>query len=165
MIPKVTSQKGFSTLSEYVFKQGAHRITGNMMGRTPNSLYEEFEIIRKIRGEIRSPAWHVILSAPHGEHLSNERWKAISYFFLEQMELDISNHQYFTVRHTDTEHEHTHSVVNRIGFDGKIYHNRNDRWRAIEVCKLVEKEFGLKKTVRRNRDRNRGLERDFGRSI
>jgi hypothetical protein len=165
VIPKLTSQRDFSVLCDYVFKEGAQRITGNMMGRCPKTLFKEFSAIRQLRREIRTPAWHISLSAPSGERLTDRQWKAIVRYFFQEMELDTSNHQFFVMRHTDTEHEHIHAVVNKIGFDLSIYHSRNDRWKSIEVCKLIEKHFGLKQTIRRDRNRSRALERDFGRAL
>ncbi len=161
MIPKLKTQSSFLPLCEYVFKEDARRICGNMVSRNPQKLAEEFEVIRRVRKEIRSPAWHVILSAPKGESLEDKEWKSVFSYFLEGMGLDTTNHQYFAMKHLDTEHQHVHSVINRIGFDGVVFHNRNDYWKSIQVCRAVEREFGLKKTMRKVRDklRDREIER------
>jgi hypothetical protein len=163
MIAEMKSHTGFDGVCGYIFKDDAYRISGNMMARSPEELSKEFNVIRAYRREIKRPAWHIILSAPPREEPKDELWKSVANCFFEEMGFDTSDHQFYVVKHTDTDHPHIHTVANRISFSGKIFHNQLDGWKGISVCRTIEKRFGLKKTTPRQRDKERGIEREIDR--
>lgn len=128
-------------------------IGGNMMGQTVIELAEEFAVVRRARPEVRMPVWHFSLSLQTGEYLDDEKWNLLAKDYLRLMGYSLVNHQYFVVRHTDQFYEHVHGVCNRIGFNLKIVANSWDRLRTKEVCQQLEKAYGLKPVLRRERGR------------
>lgn len=148
MKAKVNRGNGFRGLANYILDsvKGAELLGGNMSGKNSRELAKEFAVCRKLRPNIKRPAWHVSLALPAGENIDNSMWCNIAQRFLEEMGVDINMHQYFLGKHSDTNNEHIHIGLNRIGFNGELYHGRNDVMLAIQATHKLEKEFGLQLT-------------------
>jgi len=125
MIAKAIKGRGFRGALDYdLNKEQGRVIDTNMSGSTPRELAREFGEIRKLRPKLGKAVLHVSLSAAPGEHLSDEQWKQIAGRYLVGMGLE--KNQYLVTRHTDTEHEHIHLLVNRIRFDGSVTSDSHD---------------------------------------
>lgn len=148
MKAKVNRGNGFRGLANYILDsvKGAELLGGNMSGKNSRELAKEFAVCRKLRPNIKRPAWHISLALPAGENIDNSMWCNIAQRFLEEMGVDINMHQYFLGKHSDTNNEHIHIGLNRIGFNGELYHGRNDVMLAIQATHKLEKEFGLQLT-------------------
>ncbi|MDW2323675.1 DNA-primase RepB domain-containing protein [Vibrio sp. 1159] len=148
MKAKVNRGNGFRGLANYILDsvKGAELLGGNMSGENSRELAKEFAVCRKLRPNINRPAWHVSLALPAGENIDDSMWCNVAQRFLEEMGVDINMHQYFLGKHSDTNNEHIHIGLNRIGFNGELYHGRNDVMLAIQATHKLEKEFGLQLT-------------------
>ncbi|MDF5657724.1 DNA-primase RepB domain-containing protein [Vibrio parahaemolyticus] len=148
MKAKVNRGNGFRGLANYILDsvKGAELLGGNMSGENSRELAKEFAVCRKLRPNVKRPAWHVSLALPAGENIDNSTWCNVAQRFLEEMGVDINMHQYFLGKHSDTNNEHIHIGLNRIGFNGELYHGRNDVMLAIQATHKLEKEFGLQLT-------------------
>ncbi|HCG9474658.1 TPA: relaxase/mobilization nuclease domain-containing protein [Vibrio parahaemolyticus] len=148
MKAKVNRGNGFRGLANYILDsvKGAELLGGNMSGWNSRELAKEFAVCRKLRPNVKRPAWHVSLALPAGENIDNSTWCNVAQRFLEEMGVDINMHQYFLGKHSDTNNEHIHIGLNRIGFNGELYHGRNDVMLAIQATHKLEKEFGLQLT-------------------
>lgn len=127
-LAKVTRGGGFRGTLEYLHGEGHHEhvgrartIGGNMGGTTPRALAAEFGIARQMRPAVKKPVLHISLALPPDEHLTDERWCTVAHDFLQKMEVDTNIHQWHMVRHSETEHDHMHLVINRIGLDGSLW--------------------------------------------
>lgn len=162
MKARISRGEGFRGLLEYLYGPGenkkpgrAQMIGGNLVGDNPKDLSAEFKVSRKLRPEAKKPVWHSSLSLPPGENLSDSRWAKIAEDYLLRMDIDPNNHQWHLVRHNDTDHEHVHLVVSRIGLDGRLWLGRNDVKKAIRTTQELEIVHGLmvtpglSKTVRK----------------
>jgi len=144
MIAKAIKGKGFRGALEYdLQKEQGRVIDTNMSGTTPRELAHEFGEIRKLRPKLGKAVLHVSLSAAPGEHLSDEQWKQIAGRYLAGMGLE--NNQYLVTRHTDTEHEHVHLLVNRIRFDGSVTSDSHDYRRHEVLMRAIEREYDLQR--------------------
>jgi hypothetical protein len=83
------------------------------------------------------------LALPAGESVSPEKWQEISGEFLGKMGFKPDNHQHSIVRHSDTEYDHVHLVVSRIGLNSELWYGKNDVRTAITATQELEQEFGL----------------------
>lgn len=151
MKAKVTRGNGFRGVLDYVLGPGRKNkpdrsrvVAGNMAGRDTCDLAREFGRVRQLRPDIKNPVWHCSLALPIGE--LTETWDKIAEKHLRNMGVDVDKHQWLAVRHDDTDHDHVHIILNRIGLDGSIWHGKNDVFLAIESTQQLEKEFGLKLT-------------------
>jgi Relaxase/Mobilisation nuclease domain len=164
MIGNLKKGSDFKGICSYVLeKEGAAYIDSNMMGRDVEELINEFNALLAvgIGTETKKRVLHISLSAAVGENVSDKKWVIIARDYLKRVGLSVSKHQYFVAKHTDKLYSHIHIVVNRVGFDGKVYAGHWDRLKSKEVCLELEKIYKLKQTLLKDRDRERGgLERD-----
>ncbi|MHA6892098.1 relaxase/mobilization nuclease domain-containing protein [Ralstonia pseudosolanacearum] len=153
MKAKVGRGNGFRGLLAYVFGAGekgkddrASIVAGNMVGTAPRELAAEFAICRRLRPEVKNPVWHCSLALPQGERLDSAAWQRVCARHLQLMGIDSDNHMWVAVRHDDTDYDHVHLVVSRIGLDATLWHGRNDVKVAIASTQMLEGEFGLRRT-------------------
>src|SRR4051794_22556293 len=97
---------------------------------------------------VERPVYHFGLSLAPGEHLSPEQWNAAVDRVLARMGLD--RHQALVIAHGDTDKEHVHVVVNRVGEDFHAWNARRDMVKANEAAREIEREHGLKRTGSRD---------------
>lgn len=145
MKANITRGNGFRGLANYILDKvkDAEYVGGNMISKTSKDLAKEFSVCRKLRPSVKRPAYHVSLALPTGERIDNSEWLNVAQAFLKKMGVDIEIHQYFIARHNDTDKDHIHIALNRIGFNSELYHGRNDVMLAINATHELEKEFGL----------------------
>ena len=153
MIPWISRGIYFFKLLKYLFGPGeknkpnrAKLIGGNMCGINTQQLVTEFEVSRQLRPSVVNPCWHSSLSFPIGEVLSTKKLNMITGMFLKKLKINSENHQFCIVRHNDTDHDHIHIIVSRIGLDGKLWGGANDVMKAIKAAKAIEKKMNLKIT-------------------
>lgn len=142
MIAKAIKGKGFRGALDYdLGKEQGRLIDTNMEGQTPRALAKEFSEIRKLRPTLGKAVLHVSLSAAPDERLSDATWTDIGQRYLAGM--GLTGNQYVITRHEDTEHEHIHLVVNRIGFDGKVVSDSHDYRRQEALMREIERDYQL----------------------
>ena len=114
---KVSSGGGMRGTVNYQAKPDSEFIDGSQSTKT--SFLRETAGLRELRKDCKKPVLHFSLSQPTGQEnkLSKEQWQKVTRKFLKKMGLE--NHSFFIVRHNDTNHDHVHIAVNKIGFDGK----------------------------------------------
>jgi Relaxase/Mobilisation nuclease domain len=81
-----------------------------------------------------------------GEHLTREQWEDAAGRVLASM--GLADHQAVLIAHHDTDHEHAHIVVNRIGDDGRAWRTFRDMVHAHEAIPGIEIDYGLSRTGR-----------------
>lgn len=63
----------------------------------------------------------------------------------EFIDNQMYEYQFFIAKHQDTDHVHTHLVASRINLlDGRAIPTYLERIRSQKICRLLEKEFGLR---------------------
>jgi len=93
---------------------------------------------------VELPVYHLGLSLSPGEHLTPEQWEAVADRVLARM--GLAEHQVVVIAHGDTDQEHLHLVVNRVGEDGRAWETRQDMVKAYEAVHEIEAEHGLRRT-------------------
>lgn len=155
MKAKIKRGSGFRGTLNYVLDEGKKRtgdknatiVAGNMSGSNAKALSREFSFSRSLRPDTKNPVWHCSIALPEGERLDAGTWDRVSNRFLEEMGVDTGNHQFIVVQHDDTDNEHVHIVMSRIGLDSQLWHGRKDVMTAIDATQKLEKEFGLTLTA------------------
>ena len=154
MKAKISRGHSFKGAVNYVLdlgKKATHTkepalISSNMSAEYMQDFTKEFVHISNLREDIKKPVWHCSLTLPTNEKLSKEDWEKVSNSFLKRMEIDTNNHQYICIRHNDTDHDHVHILINRVGLDSTIWFGRHELPKAIEATQQIEKEFNLSLT-------------------
>ncbi len=88
MIAKISTGNGFRGALDYIFKEDAVVIGGNMAGDDPRALSQEFGITRALREDIKKPCYHVSLALPKGEELDVKQWEKVATKYLARMGID-----------------------------------------------------------------------------
>ena len=155
MKAKVTRGSNFAGLLRYARDIGP-RATGKKGGRLVGGNIDlalscakqanAFQSIAHRRPDTKRPVLHISLSLPAGERLTDERWNDIAVAFLLKMGINTQLQQYAVVRHEDTEFEHIHIIVNRVGIDRSLWLGRWEMKKAMTATTELESEFGLNVT-------------------
>ncbi len=144
MIGKISKSGSFKALIDYLDKENAVVLGTNMYGQNNRELTAEFMMIRDLNPGIRQPVLHASFSLVPGETLTNEQFTEACETWMEKMGFDLTSNQYRIVRHKDTEHEHTHLVINRIDIlSGKVVIDSFDRYRSQEIIRQLEQTYAL----------------------
>lgn len=106
--------------------------------------------------------WHCSLSlrAEEGQ-LTDEKWREISEAFVERMGFGTAEDTKAPVRWVAVRHgvstggnDHVHLVVDLVREDGTKASIHNDRIRARDTCRELEKDFGLEVLESASRERS-----------
>jgi len=110
------------------------------------------------RPDIKRPLWHTSLRcAPEDRTLSDAQWADAAGVFAEAMGFvdpigsDVqvrASQPWVVVRHGA---DHVHIAVSRVGFDGRVWHNRQDYRQAQTACIELEQTYGLRVAPRASR--------------
>jgi hypothetical protein len=146
MIAKQIQGSDFKKALNYVHnKSGAKLIGGNMVGKDPESLTDEFRISSDLKRTVIQCVYHVSLSVSPSEKLSEQKWIDIARTYLQGMEFQTN--QYAIYRHTDREHDHIHIIASRIRItDGSVVRDSWNYRRSEKLIRQLEEQFGLSQT-------------------
>lgn len=143
MIGNSVKGRGFRGCLNYNLnpKKEAQLIGGNMASKNARDLAKEFGEVRQLNQRVKTPCWHISLSAVPGEKLSDAQWNQIADRYLEQMKFDRSRHQYVVIRHSDTKHQHIHIVANRIDIEGQANYLKWHKRDTKKATRVLEQEL------------------------
>jgi hypothetical protein len=150
MKPKVNRGNNMRGLLAYALGVGskaglnkqAEIVGGNMSGSNIEELTQEFTTIQRLRPDIARPVWHCSLSLPFGERLPSRKWSEVISEFMVLMKFP-NNIGHVGIRHQDTDFDHIHLAVCRVGLDGRVWLGRHEAFSAITAVQTLEKKFGL----------------------
>jgi hypothetical protein len=169
MIGKVMHNSSFRATTRYVIeKSGATLIGGSVAGDSVKELVAEFMWSNDLNPGLKHPVWHMSLSLPHDEHLSDEQFSDLATQYFAGMVLladdhklvadrdrfqqrraefvldGLSEYQYLVARHSDQEHDHVHIVASRINLNtGNGVELWRDKTRNQKILRCLEVEYGL----------------------
>src|SRR5690554_5033687 len=148
MKAKVGRGDGFRGVLDYALgkNKGAEIVGGTISSATPRLMAQEFGYVRKLRPDAKNPVWHCSLSLPKGEYLDSEKWDALAFDFMKEMDFSELT-PWVAVRHRDTDHDHVHIIASRIDLSSGLWHGKWEARRAIEATQTLEKAHGLTLTA------------------
>jgi hypothetical protein len=149
MIGKITTGKGAGGTISYVCEKDGAQILSSSWGGAQETwasqMHEHGEALNPSLAAHGQSVVHISLSAdPKDGKLSDDQWRAISEEYLSRMGWE--GHDHAVVRHTDTNHDHIHLIVSRVGRDGQTADLHNDYPRQERVLDSIEKDFNLTRT-------------------
>ena len=78
MIAKTKANSSFRGTTKYVVEKAKAKIIGgNMIGQTTNQLVAQFMVSRNLNPKVKEPCYHLMLSLPHHETLSDEQFASL----------------------------------------------------------------------------------------
>lgn len=152
MIFTITRGADFRDLLRYVLgaRHNPTLVATNTAGQDVATLTWELtsgERERRLRGrpKVEKPVVHVSLSLARGDRrLSQAELSLLAERFLEGT--GYGGCYYAVVEHRDRPHQHVHLVISRVRSDGSLAREQlGDFHRAMEVCRQIEREFGLRR--------------------
>lgn len=100
------------------------------------------------RPDVEKPVWHMSLRLPAGDRtLSDAEWRDVAQEMGERM--GWAGNPWVMVRHGQ---DHVHVVVSRVGWEGQLWHGRNDFREAQKARGPIEQRLGLTQTTTKARD-------------
>lgn len=108
-------------------------------------LTEQFKDVSKLSKRIEKTMLHLSLRLAPGEELTKAQLTDIGRACAEAF--GVADHQYISVLHKDTKEQHIHIAANRVGFDGKVATDSNSYKRVAELCRRLEKQYGLQEVL------------------
>jgi hypothetical protein len=103
---------------------------------------------------VEAHMWHCSLSLHPDEPAQSDRqWQAITEEFISDM--GLQNCRWLAVRHgaSPAGNDHVHVVVQLVDLDGKAANVHNDRPKAQETCRALERRHGLHQVEGREQQR------------
>lgn len=114
-----------------------------MTGDRAKELIAEFDTASKLRTDIAKPAWHNSLRLPHGDKLTNEKWKSLADDYMYRMGFS-DTHLRCYVLHDDHVGQHIHIIANRIdAVSAKVNLGRHESLRSGRIIQELEIKYGL----------------------
>lgn len=154
MIGKIITGKSFRGCLLYclhdktekeAMKNRTEIISFNQCYGNSRDLIKQFNEVRELNPKLSKPVLHITLSVAPGEKLSAYRLSEVAEKCSES--LGFKSNQYVAVLHKDTNHQHIHIIVNRVGFDGKTLNDSNNYRKIANFCREIEQEYGLKQVL------------------
>lgn len=143
MIGKVIVGKSIRGCLLYCLdKKQAQVLDHNLCGGNTREVLQQMQEVRNLNQNVSRPVQHVTLSMAKGERLSDADLVRLGEECAREMGFD--KNQYVVVQHHDTEHQHIHVVINRIGFDGKTLSDSNNYKKMAQFCRRMEEKFALR---------------------
>ncbi|MEM9649466.1 MAG: relaxase/mobilization nuclease domain-containing protein [Bacteroidota bacterium] len=145
MIAKQIKGKDFYGILAYneqkVEKDQGYLLDTNITHDTTVNMTREFNMVRQLRPRLKKAVYHVSLSLPQGENLTDSEFKTMAYDYLQGMGFD--DNQFITYRHTDTQQEHIHIITNRVKYSGDLVSDSRDYKRSEKLVRKLEVKYGL----------------------
>lgn len=154
MIGKIIIGKSFRGCISYCLenkqKKGeemrrAEVLSYNLCYGDKKDLIRQFNEVRNLNPNLSKPVMHITLSFPPGEKVDNAT--LISMTEDCARDLGFDKNQYLVIFHNDTNHQHIHIVVNRVGFDGKTVKDNHNYQKMAVYCRKMEEKHGLVKVL------------------
>ncbi|WP_423997365.1 relaxase/mobilization nuclease domain-containing protein [Maribacter sp. IgM3_T14_3] len=102
---------------------------------------QEFNIVRQLRPRLGKAVYHVSLSLPYEDTLSDKQFTSLGMDYLTGM--GFEDNQYIMYRHQDQEHEHIHIIANRVKFSGELVNDSKDYERSERLVRKMELKYSL----------------------
>ncbi len=143
MIAKITKGNSPAGVLKYCAKEDSELLETNCASSSWDGIAYEMDEMSKGNKRCDKHCIHITLSAPRGERLTNEQWKQAA--AVTRRELGLQDNQFALSRHSDTDHDHAHLVVERVDSNGKAWSDKFERTRTHSAMRVVEHEVGLQK--------------------
>ena len=151
MIATGRAGKSFRALGAYLAEKDEGRVawseTRGTIATDPRGAWAEMEAdVADTESRVEKPVYHVIISFDPGDEPTDAELRGTVDRTLR--DLGLENHQALAVRHSDTDHDHVHIMVNRVGTDGKAWSTSNDAYKLRASVEAQERELGVRWTGR-----------------
>ena len=156
MIASIHNVSGFAGIQRYIINKpkvtklmgedveglAAERIGGTIHTSSLKSMTKEFRIIPN---RLKHPGKHLSLSIPIGDSIPNKQWLRIAKDVMKSS--GYGDGQWICYKHTDTDHEHVHLVMNRKNYELKTVSDSNEKYKFMAIMREMEEKYDLTRYV------------------
>ena len=109
-------------------------------------VYNDFMRWMPANTKTMKPMMHISLNPHPDDRLSDTDYTSLAHEYMRRM--GFGDMPYIVVKHMDIDRHHIHIVALRVGTDGKAVSDRNNFYRSKDICRELEREFGLRPAER-----------------
>ena len=136
---KINKEKGRVLDTNKIFNDGS----GTMNIRRA---YDDFLRWMPSATRTEKPMMHISLNPHPDDRLSDTDFTRLAHEYMEKM--GFAEMPYLIVKHEDIDRHHVHIVALRVGTDGRCISDSNNFYRSKNICRELEKKYGLKPAER-----------------
>ena len=138
--------KKMKAADQNLVKNRAEVLLYNKCFGSKQELIQQFNDVRKLNPKQSKPVLHLTFSLAAGDMVNR---KLLTQIVQDcSQELGFTENQFLAVEHKDTNHQHIHIVVNRIGFNGKTtVSDSNSYKRVADFCRKMENKYNLEEVL------------------
>lgn len=106
-----------------------------------SEILHSFEPLLAANKRTEKPVIHISLNPNPNDKVSDESFQEMAQRYMK--ELGYGEQPYIVFKHTDTGRTHIHIVSVRVKEDGNCISNAYEKRRSMEICRALERDFGL----------------------
>lgn len=136
---KINKEKGRVLDTNKIFNDGSGTVN-------IRRAYDDFLRWMPSATRTEKPMMHISLNPHPDDRLSDTDFTRLAHEYMEKM--GFAEMPYLIVKHEDIDRHHVHIVALRIGTDGRCISDSNNFYRSKNICRELEKRYGLKPAER-----------------
>lgn len=136
---KINKEKGRVLDSNKIFNDGSGTVN-------IRRAYDDFLRWMPSATRTEKPMMHISLNPHPDDRLSDTDFTRLAHEYMEKM--GFAEMPYLIVKHEDIDRHHVHIVALRVGTDGRCISDSNNFYRSKNICRELEKKYGLKPAER-----------------
>ena len=136
---KINKEKGRLLDTNKIFNDG----TGTV---NIHRAFEDFKRWMPANSKAEKTMMHISLNPHPDDRLSDVDFGRLAHEYMEKM--GFGDMPYLVFKHEDIDRHHIHIVALRVKPDGTCISDRNNFYRSKDICRELEKKYGLKSAER-----------------
>ena len=136
---KINKEKGRLLDTNKIFNDG----TGTV---NIHRAFEDFKRWMPANSKAEKTMMHISLNPHPDDRLSDVDFARLAHEYMEKM--GFGDMPYLVFKHEDIDRHHIHIVALRVRPDGTCISDRNNFYKSKDICRELEKKYGLKPAER-----------------
>lgn len=136
---KINKEKGRLLDTNKIYNDGSGSVN-------THRVYEDFQRWMPAHTKAERPMMHISLNPHPDDRLSDTDYTRLAHEYMQKM--GLGDMPYLIFKHEDIDRHHIHIVALRVGTDGKAVSDKNNFYRSKDICRELEKKYGLRPAKR-----------------
>ena len=136
---KINKEKGRLLDTNKIYNDGSDTVN-------THRVYEDFQRWMPAHTKTERPMMHISLNPHPDDRLSDTDYTRLAHEYMQKM--GLGDMPYLIFKHEDIDRHHIHIVALRVGTDGKAISDKNNFYRSKDICRELEKKYGLRPAER-----------------
>lgn len=136
---KINKEKGRLLDTNKIYNDGSGSVN-------THRVFEDFQRWMPAHTKAERPMMHISLNPHPDDRLSDTDYTRLAHEYMQKM--GLGDMPYLIFKHEDIDRHHIHIVALRVGTDGKAVSDKNNFYRSKDICRELEKKYGLRPAER-----------------